>query len=97
MARIQEIVSERSISIIVLGLPLLRDGQEGPAAKKVRRFGEALRRRLKGIALLYVDESFTTLAASEKMRSAGKRSHQQNEHIDQAAAVEILEDYLQQP
>jgi putative Holliday junction resolvase len=41
-----------------------------------------------------VDESYTTSDASEKLREAGRKAHQQKGIIDQAAAVEILNRWM---
>jgi len=92
--RLLEVISKRKITAIVLGLPLRMDGSEGTSSAKVRKFGEELRRHLGKIPLSYFDERFTTVAASDKLREAGKKAKQQKNIIDQAAAVEILKDYL---
>ena len=92
--RILEIIAERKIQAVVLGLPLRMDGTEGTSSKKVRKFGEELESKLNGIPLTFFDERFTTVTASEKLRSAGRKAKQQKDVIDQAAALEILKDYL---
>ena len=92
--RILEIVAERKIQSIILGLPLRMDGSEGTSSKKVRKFGKELRTHLGDIPLTLFDERFTTVTASEKLRSAGRKAKQQKDVIDQAAALEILKDYL---
>lgn len=92
--RILEIIAERKIQSVVLGLPLRMDGSEGSSSTKVRKFGESLRARLGEIPLTLFDERFTTVTASEKLREAGRKTKDQREVIDQAAALEILKDYL---
>ena len=92
--RILEVISERKIQAVVLGLPLRMDGSEGTSSKKVRKFGKELRTNLGDIPLTLFDERFTTVTASEKLRSAGRKAKQQKDVIDQAAALEILKDYL---
>lgn len=92
--RILEVIAERKIREVVLGLPLRMDGSEGDSAAKVRKFGEKLRGLLGEIPLAYFDERFTTITASDKLREAGKKAKQQRGLIDQAAALEILNDYL---
>ena len=92
--RIIEIIAERKIQSVVLGLPLRMDGSEGSSSTKVRKFGENLRARLGEIPLTLFDERFTTVTASEKLREAGRKTKDQREVIDQAAALEILKDYL---
>lgn len=94
LERLLEVIAERKIREVVLGLPLRVDGSEGDSAAKVRKFGEALRSRLEGIPLTYYDERFTTVTASQKLREAGRKEKDQKGLIDQAAALEILNDYL---
>ena len=92
--RILEIIAERKVQAVVLGLPLRMDGSEGTSSEKVRKFGKELRAKLGDIPLTFFDERFTTVTASEKLRSAGRNAKKQKDVIDQAAALEILKDYL---
>lgn len=92
--RILEIIAERKVQSVILGLPLRMDGSEGDSSKKVRKFGEELLGKLGDLPLTYVDERFTTVTASEKLRQAGRKAKNQRDVIDQAAALEILKDHL---
>lgn len=92
--RILEVIAERKVRAVVLGLPLRMDGSEGTSSKKVRKFGKELQTNLGDVPLTLFDERFTTVTASEKLRSAGRKAKQQKDVIDQAAALEILKDYL---
>ena len=93
-ARIEEIITERGIDIIVLGLPLNMNGSEGQRAKKTREFGEMLKRRT-GIDPVYVDERLTTVEADEIIRLTGNHKNSRKDHIDSMAAAIILSDYLE--
>ena len=93
--RIVEIFHQRRAAGIILGLPVRADGQEGSAAEKVRRFAESLRPLLpEGTSIAYQDEYRSTVQATEHLRAAGKRTKFHRPLIDQAAAVVILQDYL---
>lgn len=94
LARLSELILSRRVKQIVLGLPLRTDGSEGTSAEKVRTFGRKLQARVPDIPLAYFDERYTTVTAADKLRLAGKKAKQQREIIDQAAALEILNDYL---
>ena len=94
IARIRELVQQKGIHTLVLGLPLRLDGTEGTACTKVRAFGEKLRAALPELPLLYVDEFLTTTAAQEKLHQAGKKAKNFKPIIDQAAAVEILNNWM---
>lgn len=94
LPRIREIAALREVKTLVVGLPLRLDGSEGDSAKKVRAFATRLAAALPEIPMVFVDESYTTADASEKLREAGRKAHQQKAVIDQAAAVEILNRWL---
>ena len=51
LQRIAEIVEERRIRLILLGLPLRLDGREGEAAHRVRAFGTELAGKIPGVPL----------------------------------------------
>ncbi len=93
--RIAELVEQRGIQTLVLGLPLRLDGTEGTACEKVRTFGQQLAEKLPQLPLIYVDEFLTTHRAQEKLHAAGKKAKQFKPIIDQAAAVEILNTWLE--
>lgn len=94
--RIAGLVRERGIRTLVMGLPVRLDGSEGSAAEKVRRFAEKVREACPGIAFHFVDERLTTSAAHEKMHEAGRKAKYRKETIDQAAAVEILNSWMEE-
>lgn len=94
--RIAQLVQERGIRTLVLGLPLRADGTEGSACEYVRKFGTKLQATFPDIPLVYVDEFRTTVDAQAKLHAAGKRAKDFKPIIDQAAAVEILNLWLEQ-
>lgn len=96
IGRIAELVAQKGIRSLVLGLPLRLDGTEGSACEKVRAFGRKLSARFPELPLIYVDEFLTTTVAQEKLHKAGKKAKDFKPIIDQAAAVEILNTWLEQ-
>ena len=94
--RIAALVAERGVRRLLVGLPLRMDGSEGRSADKVRAFAAQLSEVLPGIPLEFADERLSTAAAAEKLQGAGKSARQQKPLIDQAAALEILNDWLQE-
>ncbi len=93
--RIAQLVEERGIVTLVLGLPVRLDGTEGTACDKVRAFGDKLHAHLPQLPLIYVDEYLTTTLAQQKLHEAGKKAKQFKPIIDQAAAVEILNSWME--
>ena len=93
--RIATLCQQRQIQTLVVGIPFRLDGSEGSAAMKVRRFAKKLRERLPDLPMEYIDESYTTMDAAEKLHEAGRNAKKQKAVIDQAAAVEILSGWLE--
>ncbi|MFD2256701.1 Holliday junction resolvase RuvX [Luteolibacter algae] len=96
IGRLTEIASQRKIKTLIVGLPLRLDGTEGSSAEKVRSFAKKLGAAMPEIPMFFVDETYTTSVASEKLRAAGRKAHQQKKIIDQAAAVEILNQWMEE-
>ena len=95
LARRVEIFHQRRATGLVIGLPIREDGEEGTAAAKVRAFAERLRPCLPAnTPIHFQDEYRSTTIATEQLRAAGKRSKSHRPVIDQAAAVVILQDFL---
>lgn len=95
LARLAEIVAVRRIEDVVVGLPFRLDGGEGEAAARVRAFVARLRPLLPETVTVHeIDETLTTVTAYEKLREAGKKAKRAKPIIDQAAAVEILQSWL---
>lgn len=93
--RIAEIVAERGIEDIVMGLPLHADGREGDAVDKARRFAKRIQSVLETEVRWHeTDERYTTEDALAKLRAAGKNAKNSKSIVDQAAAVEILQRWL---
>lgn len=96
LRRIMEIVAKRKTKTLVVGLPLRLDGSEGDSAKKVRNFSKKLAKTFPDLPMVFVDESYTTMDAASKLREAGQNSRKQKAFIDQAAAVEILNRWMEE-
>lgn len=94
--RIATLVQMRGIRTLVVGLPVRMDGTEGTSAAKVRALADLLKAKLPQLPLLFVDETLTTSAASAKLREAGRNAKKQKAVIDQAAAVEILNTWMEE-
>ncbi len=91
---IQSLIAEHEVVGVVVGLPRTLAGREGPAVQAVRAFGSALQARIVPVAVRYTDERMTTVLAQRNLTSSGVRGRAKRAVIDQAAAVEILQSYL---
>jgi putative holliday junction resolvase len=92
---VANLVAEHGVLHVVVGLPLTLAGDESDWTKEVRSFGEKLAERA-GVGVTFADERLTSVAAERAVRSLGlKRSErEQKERVDAAAAVLILQAYL---
>ena len=90
---IAEVVREKSCPTVILGLPRNMNGTYGPAAEKSRSLAAALEPLTEARVILW-DERLTTAAATRRLQEAGRNSREQRSVIDQAAAVQILQDWL---
>jgi putative Holliday junction resolvase len=87
-------VAEYSPVKFVAGLPVGLSGREGPQAKSVREFTEALVAKF-DLPLEYWDERLTTSIAERNMKGAGMRRRDRRDKVDAVAASVILQGYLE--
>jgi putative holliday junction resolvase len=87
------LADERSATTLVVGYPLRLDGSHGPAAEKMDRFIEALRKDFDG-SVVAADERLTTAAAHRKLLETGLSGGKRRAFVDRLAAVEILDGWL---
>ena len=97
LERVAEIAREREAQSVVVGLPMLESGDEGEQARRTRRFGDALARRL-DVPVVYQDERFSSVRAEAAISDAGANGRTSSRggkrHVDDAAAAVILQAYI---
>jgi len=93
--RIAEVAREQAVVMVVVGLPLLLNGEDGPAAVAARRFAERLRARLVDVPVELWDERLTTVEAERTLIEAGVRRGKRRQVVDGLAATLILESYME--
>lgn len=91
--RIAELVAEHDAVGVVLGLPRNLRGEDGPAAQAAQEFAAALRSAL-DVPVELTDERMTTVVATRQLSGRGVRGRKQRAVVDQAAAVAILQGWL---
>ena len=92
-ARVAEIVRERKVDYVVVGIPRQMKGGIGVAATETLQFVEKLRANLPCAVVMW-DERLTTVAANRALREAGKKTRTTLGYVDQVAAQMILQGYL---
>ena len=95
-AKIAELIGQWQPCALLVGNPCNDDGSPHELTALCRRFANRLNGRF-GIKTLLVDERYTSIAASERLNKAGIRGREQKGLIDQYAAQQILQAYLDEP
>jgi putative pre-16S rRNA nuclease len=91
-----EAVREVEASTVVVGLPLSLSGEIGPAARAALDETTALRALLEplGVRVETADERFTTVEAERALRAAGRTGKAARRVVDSAAAMVLLQAWL---
>lgn len=95
VARIARLAEEHAVEGAVIGLPLTLEGTESEWTREVRAFGDKLAER-SGLPVHFLDERMTSVRAERAVRALGlsKRERERKGRVDAAAAVLILQAYL---
>jgi putative Holliday junction resolvase len=93
VARIRELVEQRDVDTVVVGMPRNMDGSHGPASESAAAFARELTAALPCRVVTW-DERLTTVAAQRALREAGRKAKEQKGIVDQAAAQGILQGWL---
>ncbi|MDD2325261.1 MAG: Holliday junction resolvase RuvX [Alphaproteobacteria bacterium] len=97
-AALGEIIKERTIGGIVIGLPKNMDGSEGPMAQSARTFASNLLKKadlpVADMPIVFWDERFSSAAVSRFMLEDDMTRKKRLQNIDKAAAAYILQGAL---
>jgi putative Holliday junction resolvase len=96
LRRLAALAAEFEAVEVVVGLPRTLADRTGPSALDAIELADALAQRIAPTPVRLADERLTTVAAQRSLRAAGVRAKQQRAVIDQAAAVAILQSWLDQ-
>src|SRR5690606_791286 len=94
--RLAALVDEYDVVEIVVGLPRTLADRAGSSAADAIPVADALAARLPAVPVRMADERLTTVSAQRSLREAGVRAKGQRSVVDQAAAVAILQGWLDQ-
>ena len=93
LARLKELVQEKEVELILVGLPRNMDGSYGPAALKVQEFVTVLKETISQPIKMW-DERLTSAQANRFLIAANVRRSQRRQKVDQTAAAILLQSYL---
>ena len=91
--KIIEIIKERNVGRVVIGLPKNMNGTLGPQAKKAEKCAQKLR-QLSNLPVDFEDERLSTARAEQVLLEADTSRAKRKKVVDKLAAVIILQSYL---
>lgn len=95
--KLAQIVRERNVGGVIVGLPKNMDGTEGPSAQAVRTFVSNMRKAgppLADLPVVFWDERLSTAAVTRFMLEDDMSRKRRDETVDKAAAAYILQGAL---
>jgi putative Holliday junction resolvase len=93
LERLKEIIREKQVEQLIVGMPRNMDGSYGPAAAKVREFVTVLKESIT-MPIVFWDERLTSTQANRYLVQANVRREKRKEKVDQTAAAILLQSYL---
>jgi putative holliday junction resolvase len=93
LKKLQAIVDEREVKVLVVGLPYSMNGNLGSQAKEVQKFTQKIAKAL-DLPVDYVDERLTSVEAEIQLKAQKRFSTYNKGLIDRQAASIILQQWL---
>ena len=93
LTRLKQLLREKEIDLILIGLPRNMDGSYGPAAEKVQTFVGVLSGAIT-VPIKTWDERLTSSQANKILIQGGLRRDKRKEKVDKMAAAILLQSYL---
>jgi putative holliday junction resolvase len=90
---LQQLVQDRQVDTLVIGLPYCMDGSLGTQARHVQKFAKAIATALQ-LPVEYVDERLTSFQAEQMLQAEGIAPSRQKGLVDRKAASLILQQWL---
>ena len=93
LARLKQLLGEKEVDLLLVGLPRNMDGSYGPAAQKVEAFIAVLKTAVT-VPIKTWDERLTSAQANRILIQARVRRDKRKEKVDKMAAAILLQSYL---
>ena len=94
LEHIEQLLSERDVSTLLVGMPLHMDGEAGERAEAVQAFIRRLRERFPKLEVRWYDERLTTKEAESRLREQGVGRRKVAAQKDSWSALVLLEDWV---
>ena len=92
--RIHEIIRDKKVTKVIVGMPINMDGTRGIRAEVTGNFISELQ-RVESIEIIPWDERLTSVQAKRIMVFRGQKTGSNKEKVDKLAAALLLENYLE--
>ena len=92
---LRSLVDEEGVELVVIGRPVALSGNETASTKEADGLYELLVDGLAPIPVVQWDERLTTHEAQRSLSQAGVKAKNHREHVDSAAAVIMLQSYME--
>ncbi|AQA05715.1 Holliday junction resolvase RuvX [Mycobacterium sp. MS1601] len=96
LRRLRQLVQEYEAVEVIVGLPRTLADRAGTSALDAIDIADQLAQRIAPVPVRLADERLTTVTAQRSLREAGIKARGQRSVVDQAAAVAILQGWLDQ-
>ena len=93
LKRLKDLLREKEVELILIGMPRNMDGSYGPATEKVRQFIVVLKEAVMTPIKAW-DERLTSVQANKMMIENKVRRDQRKGKVDKMAAAILLQSYL---
>ena len=93
LAHLIELIRDKEVELILVGMPRNMDGSYGPAAQKVQEFVAVLKGALT-VSIKLWDERLTSAQANRLLIQGNVRRDKRKEKVDKMAAAILLQSYL---
>ena len=93
LSRLKEIIRDKQVGVVLVGMPRNMDGSYGPAALKVQEFVAVLKEATT-IPVQTLGERLTSAQANRLLIQANVRRSKRKEKVDKTAAAILLQSYL---
>ena len=90
---VKRLINENNCDTLVIGMPYTLKGSDSDQTKRVRSLVDILKDKLE-VKIETIDERLTTKMAENMLREVNKKASRNRHIIDQLAAVNILQIYL---
>jgi len=88
-----EIIEEKKVELIIIGMPKNMNGSCGSAAERVNQFIDTLQKHIK-VPIKTMDERLSTVQANKYLHETGQKMKKYKQNLDKTAAAIILQSYL---